>query len=96
VKYTETVLPTLGFVTDDKGTAAMSGIRVAALLRELERASPALLLKATDANKLAGAGEQRLGKQKLARHFLHGCQYEFYRPIRSQDPSAGGNPHAGR
>src|SRR6516164_2553230 len=52
LKYTETVLPTLGFVTDDKGSQAMSGIRVAALQRELERASPTLLLKAMDAKVL--------------------------------------------
>src|SRR5258708_13376086 len=46
LKYTETVLPTLGYVTDDKSSQAMSGIRVAAHQRELERASPWLLVKA--------------------------------------------------
>src|SRR5437016_11539300 len=30
LKYTETVLPALGFVTDEKSSQAMSGIRVAA------------------------------------------------------------------
>lgn len=48
LKYTETLLPSLGFVTDSNGTQPMSGIRVAAQLRELERASPRLLLKAMD------------------------------------------------
>src|SRR5438309_7037627 len=49
LKYTETVSPTLGYVTDNKGSqAAMSAIRVAAHLRELERASPWLLVKAMD------------------------------------------------
>jgi glyoxylase-like metal-dependent hydrolase (beta-lactamase superfamily II) len=48
LNYTETVLPTLGFVTDSAGSKPMSGIRVATHLRELERASPRLLLKAMD------------------------------------------------
>src|SRR5438552_10347549 len=66
LKYTETVLPALGFVTDDKGSRAMSGIRVAAHLRELGRASPWLLVKAMDAPKsVAAMGNQQLGKQSL-------------------------------
>ena len=49
IKYTDVVTP-LGYVIDDKGASKpMSGIRVAATLRELERASPTLLLKALDA-----------------------------------------------
>jgi hypothetical protein len=48
LNYSETVLPTLGFVTTGATSQAMSGIRVAAHLRELERASPRLLLKAMD------------------------------------------------
>src|SRR5215472_6266944 len=66
LKFTETVLPTLGYVTDEKGSRAMSGIRVAAHLRELGRASPWLLVKAMDAPKsVAAAGNQNLGKQSL-------------------------------
>ena len=66
LKYTETVSPTLGYVTDDKGSRAMSGIRVAAHLRELGRASPWLLVKAMDAPKsVAAMGNQKLGKQSL-------------------------------
>jgi len=66
VKYTETVLPTLGFVTDDKSSQAMSGIRVATHQRELERASPLLLVKAMDqAGNVRAAGSQRLGQQSL-------------------------------
>jgi glyoxylase-like metal-dependent hydrolase (beta-lactamase superfamily II) len=66
LKYTETVLPTLGFVTDEKGSQPMSGIRVAAHQRELERASPWLLVKAMDdAANVRGAGSQRLGQQSL-------------------------------
>ena len=48
-KYSEIVSPKLGFVMDDKGAHAMSGIRHAAQLRELQRATPLLLLKMLDA-----------------------------------------------
>src|ERR1700682_3193498 len=66
LKYTETVLPTLGFVTDEKGSQPMSSIRVAAHKRELERASPWLLVKAMDdASNVRAAGSQRLGQQSL-------------------------------
>ncbi len=66
LKYTETLLPSLGFVTDSNGTQPMSAIRVAAQLRELERASPRLLLKAMDGpNNLRAADSQQLGKQSL-------------------------------
>jgi hypothetical protein len=51
LKYTEVVMPDLGMVVNDKGTQPMSGIRVATSLRELERASPVLLLRALDAPK---------------------------------------------
>src|SRR5205807_2082994 len=66
LKYTEILLSTLGFVTDSNGTQPMSGIRVAALLRELERSSPQLLLKAMDDPKTVhGADAQQLGKESL-------------------------------
>ena len=66
LKYTETVLPTLGYVTDEKSSQAMSGIRVAAHQRELERASPLLLVKAmNEPAKVRAAGSQRLGQQSL-------------------------------
>jgi len=66
LKYTETVLPALGFVTDEKSSQPMSAIRVAAHLRELERASPWLLVKAMDdAGNVRAAGTQRLGQQSL-------------------------------
>ena len=66
LQYTETLLPSLGFVTDNKGSQPMSRIRIAALLRELERASPRLLLNAMDdpSNVQAVAAEQ-LGKLTL-------------------------------
>src|ERR1700687_2999808 len=67
MKCTETVLPRLGYVTDEKGgSQAMSGIRVATHQRELERASPWLLVKAMDeSGKVRAAGSQRLGQQSL-------------------------------
>ncbi len=65
IKYTETVLPNGGFVTDDKGAStAMSGVRVATNLRELTRSSPTLLLKANDNPKeVRQIGNQRIGRQ---------------------------------
>src|SRR5450432_488044 len=66
LKYSETLLPALGVVTDAKGSQPMSRNRVAALLRELKRASPRLLLDAMDdpSNVRAAEGE-RLGQQAL-------------------------------
>ena len=63
VKYTEVITPTMGFVTAPNGTStAASGMRVAAQLREFERSSPTLLLKALDDSKnLSAAGTQKLG-----------------------------------
>jgi hypothetical protein len=67
VKYTEVITPTYGFVIAANGTpAAASGMRVASQLREYERASPALLLKALDDPKnVTSAGNQKLGKASL-------------------------------
>src|SRR5438445_815705 len=66
LKYTETLLPSLGFVTDSNGTQPMSAIRVAAQLRELERSSPRLLLKAMDDPKsVRVADSQQIGKESL-------------------------------
>ena len=66
LKYTETLMPTIGFVTDEKGSQPMSGIREAAQLRELERVSPWLLVKAlNDPKNVDAAGSQKLGAQSL-------------------------------
>jgi metallo-beta-lactamase superfamily protein len=63
IKYTEVVRPDVGSVTTDKGTQPMSGIRVATSVRELERASPRLLLRALDApQSVAALPDQRLGE----------------------------------
>jgi glyoxylase-like metal-dependent hydrolase (beta-lactamase superfamily II) len=75
LKFTETVTPSFGYVTDEKGSKAASSIRVAASLRELERASPTLLLKALDAKSGVRplANEKRDGKNLLAVGFLDGA-----------------------
>src|SRR5258708_8522455 len=66
LKYTETLLPTIGYVTDEKSSQPMSGIREAAQLRELERASPWLLVKAlNDPKSVDAAGTQKLGAQSV-------------------------------
>lgn len=73
--YSEIVTPTRGYADvagtelvinqsdlPPKGQQAMSGIRLAAHLRELERSSPVLLLKALDApQQLTALPDQRLG-----------------------------------
>src|SRR5438094_2635223 len=66
IKYSETVLPAVGYVTDEKSSQPMSGIRIATHQRELERASPWLLVKAMgESGKVRAAGSQRLGQQSL-------------------------------
>jgi glyoxylase-like metal-dependent hydrolase (beta-lactamase superfamily II) len=66
LKYTEVVTPAAGYVITGNQTAAMSGIRVAAQLRELERASPTLLLKAMDDGGNVGSVDpQALGEDSL-------------------------------
>ena len=67
IRYAEVITPSLGYVIDDKNASKpMSAIRVAATLRELERASPTLLLKALDAKSgLKAAGNQKLGAKTM-------------------------------
>ena len=66
IKYTEVVRPDIGAVTNDKGAQPMSGIRVAASLRELDRASPALLLRALDApQNVSALKDQPFGEVTL-------------------------------
>ena len=66
IKYTEVVMPNIGMVVNDKGAQPMSAIRVAASLRELERASPVLLLHALDApQSVTALPDQPLGEVAL-------------------------------
>jgi glyoxylase-like metal-dependent hydrolase (beta-lactamase superfamily II) len=63
IKYSEIAMPTGGFVADEKGAKPMSGVRLAAHLRELARTSPTLLLKAVDnPGSVKPVGNQRVGK----------------------------------
>jgi glyoxylase-like metal-dependent hydrolase (beta-lactamase superfamily II) len=65
-KYSEIVTATMGAVGDDKGQRAMSPARLAFTLRESERASPVLLLKALDQPKAVSAmPAQKLGSATL-------------------------------
>ena len=65
-KYSEIVTPMFGAVSTAKGDMPMSNIRFAAYLRELERSSPVLLLKALDApQKLSALPDQMLDGKPL-------------------------------
>ena len=48
LKYSETMTPKMGYVTDAKGSQPMSGIRLAAQTREVIRNSPTLMLYAME------------------------------------------------
>ena len=93
LKFSEITTPTFGVVIDDKGVQQpMSGIRLAAHLRERDRAS------------LAGAGARRPAKHRGAAgsearrsHVAGGFNQEphehLYCPVRPHDEAAGGGPH---
>lgn len=62
--YTEVVTPTQGYVDADGRATPMSGLRVAAHVRELARAAPTLLEKAAaDPQAVAAVAAQTLGGQ---------------------------------
>src|SRR5215831_2617455 len=65
LKYSEIRYPTYGAVIDEKGEAKpMSGIRLAANLREGGRGSPLMLLRAMDSpQSLSAIEDQKLGNQ---------------------------------
>jgi len=65
LKYTEIRYPTYGAAIDDKGEAKpMSGIRLAANIREGGRGSPKLLLAALDnPQNVSAIADQKLGNQ---------------------------------
>jgi Metallo-beta-lactamase superfamily len=67
LKYSEIRYPTYGAVIDDKGEAKpMSGIRLAANIREGGRGSPLLMLGALDfPQRVSAAEDQKLGNQTL-------------------------------
>jgi Metallo-beta-lactamase superfamily len=67
MKYSEITTPSYGVLIDEKGAQQpMSGIRLAAHLRERERASPRLLVRALEApDTITALGEQKLGNRSL-------------------------------
>src|SRR5215470_17161088 len=67
LKYSEILTQTSGAVIDDKGEAKpMSGIRLAALQRELIRGAPTLLLRALESpQSLSAIEDQELNHQTL-------------------------------
>jgi glyoxylase-like metal-dependent hydrolase (beta-lactamase superfamily II) len=67
LKYSEMTTPTFGVLIDDKGAQLpMSGIRLAAHLRERERASPRLLVRALEApDSITALGDETVGGRSL-------------------------------
>jgi len=67
LKFSEITTPTYGVVIDDKGAQKpMSGIRLAAHLRERDRASPRLLLRAlNDPQSITALPDQKIGDRTL-------------------------------
>jgi glyoxylase-like metal-dependent hydrolase (beta-lactamase superfamily II) len=65
--YSEITGPSWGVLIDEKGTQQpMSGIRLAALLRERDRASPRLLLRAlNEPASISALPDQKLGDRSL-------------------------------
>jgi glyoxylase-like metal-dependent hydrolase (beta-lactamase superfamily II) len=65
-KYSDVITSKSGFTATARGERPMSSIRVASEQRELERATPTLLLKALAApERVSAAKDQLLGKEKL-------------------------------
>ena len=67
IKFSEITTPTFGVVIDDKGAQQpMSGIRLAAHLRERERASSRMLLRAlNEPASVTALGDQKVGERTL-------------------------------
>jgi glyoxylase-like metal-dependent hydrolase (beta-lactamase superfamily II) len=67
LKFSEITTPTYGVVIDEKGEQKpMSGIRLASHLRERDRASPRLLVRALeDPQSIAAMPDQRIGERSL-------------------------------
>ncbi len=97
-KYSEITHPTYGAVIDEKGQATpMSGIRLAALLRELRRGSPALLLRAlASPQNVAAIEDQKLGNQTLPSGRDHDGPFKYTVHVRPQHQAAGRGAHARR
>ncbi len=67
LKYSEITAQTYGVVIDEKGAQKpMSGIRLASILRERDRASPRMLMRAlADPQSIAAMPDQKIGDRSL-------------------------------
>src|SRR6266567_4733487 len=67
LKFSEITTPTYGVVIDEKGAQQpMSGIRLAALMRERDRIAPRLLVRALDApGTISALPDQKIGDRSL-------------------------------
>jgi glyoxylase-like metal-dependent hydrolase (beta-lactamase superfamily II) len=79
LKYSDITAPTFGVAIDDKGVQQpMSGIRLAAALRERERASPRLLVRALDnPQSISAMPDQKLGERTLPAVSIKGTSGTF-------------------
>jgi glyoxylase-like metal-dependent hydrolase (beta-lactamase superfamily II) len=78
LKYTEIFTRAFGAVTDEKSSQPMSGIRLAAQVREIVRSSPTLMLFALENPKnVMWAAYQKLGTQSLPALALTVGAYKF-------------------
>src|SRR5262249_59524689 len=78
LKYSEVMTQKMGYVTDEKGSQAMSGIRLAAQTREMVRGSPILMLYALEhPDAVSSMPAQKLGDQTLPAIGLKVGQYNF-------------------
>ena len=98
LKFSEITTPTFGVVIDDKGVQTpMSGIRLAAHLRERERASPRLLVRALeDPQSIAALPDQQIGERSLPAVSIKTRAGTFTVLFDRATQSAGGDPHPRR
>ena len=97
LKYSEIVTPQVGATLNEKGEqAAMSGIRLAALQRELGRGSPLLLLRALDAPQtIAAMPDQKVGDKSMPAVSIKARAIRRTSVLfRSRDQTAGRGAHA--
>ena len=87
IKFSEITAPTFGVVIDDKGEQTpMSGIRLAAIQRERERASPRLLVRALEnPQSIAALPDQQA--RRAAR-----CRRSRSRPVPTRSRSCSTAP----
>jgi len=78
LKYSEVMTQKMGYVTDDKGSQPMSGIRLAAQTREIVRGSPTLMLYALEhPDDVSAMPAQKLNGQTLPAVALKVGPYNF-------------------